>query len=219
MLFSDRIAAGQKLASELNTYANRADVAVMGLARGGIPVAAAMADRLNISWDILIVRKLGVPDNPELAMGAIAFCDICLLNQAIVDEHDLSTATIQEVVARETAELTRREKIYFSDDYVRLDLKSSTVILVDDGLATGATMLAAIASMQQQQAKEIIVAVPIGVEEVCQRLAEVVDRVVCLAKPQPFQAVSIWYDNFPQLSDEEVISWLTQRKIKSRDVS
>lgn len=219
MLFSDRIAAGQKLASELNTYANRADVAVMGLARGGIPVAAAMADRLNVGWDILIVRKLGVPDNPELAMGAIAFGGICLLNEAIVAEHDLSTAAIQEVVARETAELVRREEIYFPDDYIRLDIKSSTVILVDDGLATGATMLAAIASMQEQQAKEIIVAVPIGVEEVCQRLAEVVDQVVCLAKPQPFQAVSIWYDKFPQLNDEEVILWLKKRKITSRDIS
>jgi putative phosphoribosyl transferase len=217
MLFSDRIAAGQKLADELSTYANRADIAVMGLARGGIPVAVMMATQLNVSWDILVVRKLGVPDNPELAMGAISFGGICLLNQAIVAEHNLSTAAIQEVIARETAELARREEIYFPDDYVRLDIKSSTVILVDDGLATGATMLAAIASMKRQQAKKIIVAVPVGVEEVSQKLEESVDRVVCLATPQPFQAVSIWYDKFPQLTDEEVISWLKQRKITSND--
>jgi putative phosphoribosyl transferase len=211
MLFIDRIAAGQRLASQLNIYANRSDVVVIGLARGGIPVAFAVASKLNLLWDILLVRKLGVPGNPELAMGAIASKNIRSIEREIVADRNLSPAIIEEVVEREQAELARREKLYFASDYLPLDVKELTVILVDDGLATGATMLAAIEAMQLRQPKSIIVAIPIGVKEVCEKLEKSVDGVICLATPQPFRAVSIWYDNFPQLTDEEVISFLLSR--------
>jgi predicted phosphoribosyltransferase len=211
MLFIDRIAAGQKLASQLTVYANRSDVVVIGLARGGIPIAFAVASKLNLLWDILLVRKLGVPGNPELAMGAIASKNIRSIEQEIVADRNLSPAIIEKVVERETAELARREQLYFASDYLPLDVKELTVILVDDGLATGATMLAAIEAMQLRQPKSIVVAIPIGVKDVCEKLEKSVDRVICLATPQPFRAVSIWYDNFPQLTDEEVISFLLSR--------
>ncbi len=214
MLFRDRITAGHRLASQLSLYANKEDVLVVGLARGGIPVAFAVATQLNVIWDILLVRKLGVPNNPELAMGAVASGGILLVNQEIVTQHNLSPAIIEEIVTKERAELERRERIYLAKDRVLLDVRSFTVILVDDGLATGATMLTAIATMQERQAKAIIVAVPVGVREACQKLEALVDRVICLAMPVPFRAVSIWYDNFPQLTDEEVSSWLKRGKTK-----
>lgn len=214
MLFRDRITAGHRLASQLSLYANKEDVLVVGLARGGIPVAFAVATQLNVIWDILLVRKLGVPNNPELAMGAVASGGILLVNQEIVTQHNLSPAIIEEIVTKERAELERRERIYLAKDRVLLDVRSFTVILVDDGLATGATMLTAIATMQERQAKAIIVAVPVGVREACQKLEALVDQVICLAMPVPFRAVSIWYDNFPQLTDEEVSSWLKRGKTK-----
>ncbi|BAZ30328.1 hypothetical protein NIES4074_27840 [Cylindrospermum sp. NIES-4074] len=209
MLFQDRRLAGKSLAGELAAYANRPDVVVLGLPRGGIPVAFEVAKALNAPLDVLVVRKLGVPDHEELAMGAIASGGVRILNEMIISEGNISDDAIARIAVQEERELERRERLYRGDRPFP-DLEDRTVILVDDGLATGATMWAAIASVRKQQPAQIIVAVPVAASETYQHLARVVDKLVCIAQPEPFYSVGIWYNNFPQTTDDEVCELLAQ---------
>lgn len=203
MLFQNRKAAGQFLAKELVAYANRQDVLVLALPRGGVPVAFEVAKALNAPLDVFVVRKLGVPEQQELAMGAIASGGVRVLNENIVRSLGVSEAAINQVVAKEQQELERRERLYRGDRPVP-SLHERTVILVDDGLATGATMRAAVVALQQQKPAKIIVAVPVSASETCQEFQSKVDEVVCAATPSPFYSVGLWYEDFPQTTDEEV---------------
>jgi putative phosphoribosyl transferase len=203
MLFKNRKAAGQFLAKELAAYANRQDVLVLALPRGGVPVAFEVAKALNAPLDVFVVRKLGVPEQQELAMGAIASGGVRVLNENIVRSLGISEAAINQVVAKEQQELERRERLYRGVRPVPT-LHERTVILVDDGLATGATMRAALGALQQQEPAKIIVAVPVSASETCQEFQSKVDEVVCAATPSPFYSVGLWYEEFPQTTDEEV---------------
>lgn len=203
MLYKNRKAAGQILAKELAAYANRQDVLVLALPRGGVPVAFEVAKALNAPLDVFVVRKLGVPEQQELAMGAIASGGVRVLNENIVRSLGISEAAINQVVAKEQQELERRERLYRGVRPVPT-LHERTVILVDDGLATGATMRAAVVALQQQKPAKIIVAVPVSASETCQEFQSKVDEVVCAATPNPFYSVGLWYEDFPQTTDEEV---------------
>ncbi|HCF29092.1 MAG TPA: phosphoribosyl transferase [Cyanobacteria bacterium UBA11049] len=203
MKFKDRTEAGQVLARKLAAYANHADVVVLALPRGGVPVAFEVATALNVPLDVFLVRKLGVPGQSELAMGAIASAGVRVLNQDIVRSLRLSNAVIDKVAAQEQQELERRERLY-RDHRPIPQLHERTVIIVDDGLATGATMRAAIEAIRQQQPARIVVAVPISSPETCRDLAVEVDEIICVGTPQPFCSVGLWYEDFPQTTDEEV---------------
>jgi predicted phosphoribosyltransferase len=207
--FHDRRDAGRMLAESLSAYANRPDVIVLALPRGGVPVAYEVARALNAPLDVFPVRKLGVPGHPELAMGAIAPGGIRVLNDELVRALRISDDLLNAVVAKEEQELTRREKLY-RGDRPPVDVRSKTVILVDDGLATGATMVAAIKALRQHQAGRIVVAVPIASPETCDQMRAYVDDVICAVTPEPFYAVGLWYENFSQTSDEEVRQLLKQ---------
>jgi putative phosphoribosyl transferase len=209
MLFQDRRLAGQFLAGELAAYANRPDVVVLGLPRGGVPVAFEVSQALNAPLDVLVVRKLGVPDQEELAMGAIASGGVQILNEYIVKEVKISDEVIARIAVQEQRELERRERLY-RDDKPDVNLWGRTVILVDDGLATGSTMWAAIVAVRKQQPAKIVVAVPVAALETCQALEAEVDEIAYIATPSPFYSVSLWYDNFPQTTDEEVCNLLTK---------
>jgi putative phosphoribosyl transferase len=208
--FQNRTDAGKKLAQALKAYANRADVIVLGLPRGGVPVAYEVAKALNAPLDICIVRKLGVPGHKELAMGAIASGGVRVLNYNVLGWLHISGKTIDEVAERELHELQRRDRAY-RGDRPQPQITDRTVILVDDGLATGSTMRAAIAVLRAQQPKEIIVAVPVAPADVCQEFRAEVDRVICLKTPEPFYAIGLWYDNFAQTTDEEVCTLLANQ--------
>jgi putative phosphoribosyl transferase len=219
MLFKDRKTAGQLLVAELLTYAHRPDVVVLGLPRGGVPVADEVAKAINAPLDVLVVRKLGVPDQPELAMGAIAAGGVRILNQVIINQFDISDEAIARTANQEERELERRERLYRGDgetpafgDQAFPDVEGRTVILVDDGLATGATMWAAVAAVRQHHAAKIVIAVPVAASETCQQLAPVVDEIICLQKPQTFYSVGLWYEEFPQMTDEEVCQLLDSSK-------
>lgn len=203
MLYKNRKAAGQILAKELAAYANRQDVLVLALPRGGVPVAFEVAKALNAPLNVFVVRKLGVPEQQELAMGAIASGGVRVLNENIVRSLGISEAAINQVVAKEQQELERRERLYRGVHPVPT-LHERTVILVDDGLATGATMRAAVVALQQQKPAKIIVAVPVSASETCQEFQSKVDEVVCAATPNPFYSVGLWYEDFPQTTDQEV---------------
>ncbi|MBD0264962.1 MAG: phosphoribosyltransferase [Tolypothrix sp. Co-bin9] len=203
MLFKDRRSAGQVLARELAAYANRPDVLVLGLPRGGVPVAFEVAEALNAPLDILVVRKLGVPDQEELAMGAIASGGVRIVNEYIVNLLKISDEVIARVAVQEERELDRRERLYRRNRPLR-DLQGCTVILVDDGLATGATMWAAVVAVRKQQPAHIVIAVPVAAPETCHELEAEVDKIVCVSTPSSFQSVGIWYKDFPQTTDEEV---------------
>ncbi|MCF2145025.1 phosphoribosyltransferase [Desmonostoc muscorum LEGE 12446] len=203
MLFKDRRFAGQVLARELAAYSNRSDVVVLGLPRGGVPVAFEVAKALNAPLDVLVVRKLGVPDQEELAMGAIASGGVRILNQHIINLVNISDEVIARVAVQEERELGRREQVYRGDRPFP-DLRGRTVILVDDGLATGATMWAAIVAVRKQQPAAIIIAVPVAARETYQQLEPEVDQIACVSTPSPFYSVGLWYENFPQTTDEEV---------------
>ncbi len=205
MLFSDRSSAGagQLLAQELTGYANRPDVLVLALPRGGVPVAFEIATGLNIALDILLVRKLGVPNQPELAMGALASGGVQILNEDIVRDLNLSESAIAKVASQEQKELERREQLYRGNRPFP-QLQGKTVILVDDGLATGATILAAILAVRKQQPARIVVAVPVAPSPAYSQLADKVDEMVCLSTPTPFYSVGQWYTRFPQTTDDEV---------------
>ncbi|MEH1803809.1 phosphoribosyltransferase [Nostoc sp.] len=203
MLFKDRRFAGQVLAKELTAYANDPDVLVLGLPRGGIPVAFEVAKTLNAPLDVLVVRKLGVPDQEELAMGAIASGGVRIVNKYIISLEKIPDEVIARVAAQEERELERRERLYRGNRPLR-NLQGRTVILVDDGLATGATMWAAVVTVRKQQPAQIVIAVPVAAPETCQELETEVDETVCISTPSPFQSVGLWYESFPQTTDEEV---------------
>ena len=206
--FSDRLDAGRQLASGLGAYANRTDVTVLGLPRGGVPVAAQVAASLHAPLDVLVVRKLGVPSQPELAMGAIAEGGAQVRHHDLIADIGLSSREVDHAVAVQQVELERRVHLY-RGDRARLPLRDRTVILVDDGLATGATMEAAIASVRRHDPREVVVAVPVGAADTCRRLGALADAVVCARCPGHFGAVGQWYDDFAQTTDDEVTALLT----------
>lgn len=218
MIFQDRIDAGKALANQLRTYANRDDVTVLGLPRGGIPVAYQVADALNAPLDVYVVRKLGIPGHEELAMGAIATGGVRYLNPAIISKLKISESTINRVAAAEQRELERREQAY-RDQRPPLDLSDRTVLLVDDGLATGATMLAAVRAIRQQSPRKIVVAVPIAAPETCQMFEPEVDEVICAETPQPFRAVGLWYQDFAQTTDQEVRDLLRKAQVQHQTLT
>jgi predicted phosphoribosyltransferase len=201
--FRDRTDAGRLLAAKLRGYANRPDVLVLALPRGGVPVAFEVARALHAPLDLFLVRKLGVPGYEELAMGAIATGGARVLNDSVVEELRIPERVIDAVAAREQVELARREQLY-RDDRPPPDVRGRIVILVDDGLATGATMRVAAAVLRQQQPARIVVAVPVAAPAVCRDLEAEVDEVVCAATPEPFYAVGYWYQDFSPTTDEEV---------------
>lgn len=209
MLFQDRTIAGQVLAEKLAAYANRSNVLILGLPRGGVPVAFEVAKALQAPLDVFLVRKLGVPEQEELAMGAIASGGVRVLNYDIVEALHLSEAVIDRVTARQQQELERRERLYRRNRPL-LQLRDRTIILVDDGLATGATMRAAIKAIQLQQPTAIVVAVPVASPETHQELATQVDEIVCVEMPVPFYSVGSWYKEFPQTTDTQVCELLQQ---------
>lgn len=205
--FENRIQAGRLLGQALTGYAKRPDIIVLALPRGGVPVGFEVARIIDAPLDIMLVRKLGTPGQEELAMGAIASGGVCVLNSDIVAALDISQEDIEAAATTERQELERRERAYRGDQPPPA-VENHCVILVDDGLATGASMLAAVAALKQQQPASIVVAIPVAPPETVQRLQEEADDVVCLAMPDPFSAVGRWYLEFPQTSDDEVKSLL-----------
>ncbi|MGI8806696.1 MAG: phosphoribosyltransferase [Acidimicrobiales bacterium] len=203
MGFRDRVDAGRILAARLGHLAGRGDLLVLALPRGGVPVAHEVAQALDAPLDVLLVRKLGVPGQPELAMGAIAGGGVRVLHQAVVDALGLTAGAIDAVAQREGAELARREQAY-RGGRPPLHLAGRTVVLVDDGLATGSTMRAAVASVRAQLAGRIVVAVPVGARETCEALAGEADEVVCAHMPRSFVAVGQWYDDFSPTNDDQI---------------
>ncbi|BAZ53978.1 phosphoribosyltransferase [Nostoc sp. NIES-4103] len=208
--FRNRTEAGQMLAKHLTAYANRTDVLVLGLPRGGVPVAFEVAKALNVPLDICLVRKLGVPAHEELAMGALASGGVRVLNSEVVDSLGIDRRLIEEVAAKELRELQRRDRAY-RGDRPHPEVKNRTVILIDDGIATSATMRAAIAVLRSQQAQKIVVAVPVAPATTCEQLRAEVDEVICLTTPEPMYAIGLWYEDFSQTSDKEVRDLLAKR--------
>ena len=201
--FRDRRSAGQLLARQLDAYAHRSDVVVLGLPRGGVPVAFEVADALDAPLDVFVVRKLGVPFQPELAMGAIASGGVKVLNDDVVAMANITPDIVARAVSAEERELERREHLY-RNGRPPLALTGKIVILTDDGLATGSTMRAAVTAVRRLQPARVIVAVPVGARESCRLLEETADDVICLQVPDPFSAVGMWYEDFSQTSDDEV---------------
>jgi putative phosphoribosyl transferase len=207
--FANRTEAGRSLAAKLGAYADRADVLVLGLPRGGVPVAYEVARALHAPLDVFIVRKLGFPGHEELAMGAIATGGVRVLNQEVMSYVDLPDEVIEEVTNREREELQRRERLY-RGQRPPPDVQGRIVILVDDGLATGSTMRAAALALRQMRPQKIVVAVPVGAPETCDEFRDEVDEVVCALTPERFVAVGFWYADFSQTTDEEVRELLEQ---------
>src|SRR5437016_3141334 len=207
--FPDRIEAGRLLAEELEKYADRDDVIVLGLPRGGVPVANEVAKHLHAPLDVFIVRKLGVPGFEELAAGAIASGGVRVLNEDVMRAMPHADQAIEAVTTRETAELARREQTY-REGRPAPELRDRIVILVDDGLATGATMRAAVKALRERRAAKIVVAVPVGPPDTCHELEERADETICLSTPAFFQAVGQYYEDFSQTSDEDVRELLSR---------
>jgi putative phosphoribosyl transferase len=201
--FRNRTDAGRQLASKLAKFQGRSDLLVLALPRGGVPVAYEVANILHAPMDIFLVRKLGVPGHEELAFGAIASGGLRVINESIVHSTHLSPGQIEAAVAREKVELARRERSY-RGDRPPPDPKGLTVILVDDGLATGATMLAAARALRQENPKHIVIAVPVAAPATCNEFRPEVDEIICAITPEPFHAVGLWYEDFSQITDEEV---------------
>lgn len=199
----DRTSAGRDLADQLRQYAGRDDVIVLALPRGGVPVAFEIAQALNAPLDLMLVRKLGTPGQEELAMGAIAMGGVRVLNEDIVAALHISAAAIEEEAAKEQQELEHRQQIYRGDRPLP-EFRDKCVLLIDDGIATGATVRVAIQALRQQQPARIVVATPVAPPDTVERLRREADEVICLATPEPFMAISMWYQHFPQTSDEEV---------------
>lgn len=207
MLFKDRTHAGRKLAEKLAQYANRPDVLVLAIPRGGVLVAAEVAARLSVPLDVFLLRKLGVPDFEELAFGAIASGGVCFLDRDMIDALGMSESDVKQVLSVEQKELKRRE-IAFRGNRPLPDLKKKTVIVVDDGIATGASMRAGIQALRQLQPKKIVVAVPVAPQRSCVLLNSEVDELVCFQTPPSFRAIGQFYEDFEQVSDEEVLAAL-----------
>src|ERR1700720_2752353 len=201
-LFRDRREAGRLLAEKLGAYANRPDVIVLSLPRGGVPVAYEVARALGAPLDVFVVRKLGVPGHEELAMGAVATGGVRVINDQIVRALRIPEELIAAVAAREQEELARRERLY-RGDRPPPDIRGRTVILVDDGLATGATMHAAVQALRKQNPARIVVAVPTASPDTCEEMKKKADDVICAVTPEPFHAVGRWYQDFSQTTDEE----------------
>ena len=201
--FADRRQAGKELASRLQHYAGRPEIVVLALPRGGVPVAFEVAEALDVPLDIFLVRKLGLPGRLELAMGAIASGGICVLNDDVVRWYGVPERTIDAVARAEQVEVERREREY-REGRPLTDLLGKTVILIDDGLATGSTMRAAVQAVRQFTPERVIVAVPVGAPAACDAIADVADETVCARKPEQFSAVGQWYRDFSQTTDEEV---------------
>lgn len=201
--FANRRQAGVALAGRLSQFAGRDDVVVLALPRGGVPVAYEVARALHAPLDVFVVRKLGLPGHEEFAIGAIASGGIQVINHEAVALYRLSDATIETVARAERRELERREAIYRTGR-APVPLEGRVVVLVDDGLATGATMRAAVLAARQRQPSRIVVAVPVGSRDTCRELGETADQVICVSMPEPFLAVGLWYQDFSQTSDEEV---------------
>ncbi|HSA92015.1 MAG TPA: phosphoribosyltransferase [Terriglobales bacterium] len=209
MAFYDRADAGRQLASRLSKYRNRPGVLVLALPRGGVPVGFEVAAALEAPLDVFLVRKLGVPFQPELAMGALASGGTRVLNPLVTEALALAPEIMESVVAREQAELERRERVYRSGRPAP-EVKGKTVILVDDGIATGSTMRAAVLALREQAAKEIVVAVPVAPQSAVAELSSLADELVCVLEPLEFLAIGEWYQDFAQLTDQEVNRLLQQ---------
>jgi len=209
MRFHHRTHAGQLLAERLATHAGQPNLLVLALPRGGVPVAAEIARSLHAPLDVWVVRKLGAPDQPELAIGAIAPGGIQLLASSLIEELGIPQAEIEQIAIRERAELDRRLTAY-RGNRPPVEVRGKTVLLVDDGLATGASMRAAVASIRPLEPARIVVAIPVADPSVCNRLAQEADEVVCLYTPPHLNAVGQWYEDFSQTTDEEVRDILTR---------
>jgi len=203
MVFEDRFDAGQKLAARLRRYAHRDDVVVLALPRGGVPVGYEVARALGAPLDLFVVRKLGVPGQEELALGAIASGGVRVLNEPVIRSLDISSDEIEAVTAEEEKELRRRERLY-RGDRPPLPIRDRIAILVDDGLATGSTMRAAVAALRKHRPGWVVVAVPVGAPSVCAEFKKIVDDIVCALEPEHLHAVGAWYADFTQTTDEEV---------------
>jgi len=211
--FDDRVQAGQMLAAKLTHYSQREDVLILALPRGGVPVAYEVARRLKAPLDVFLVRKLGVPGQEELAMGAIASGGIKIVNREIAEQMHISPDVIQLVARSEQDELSRRERLYRGNK-PSLKVDGLTVILIDDGLATGSSMRAAVAALRQRNPARIVVAVPVAAWDTCEELGREVDEIVCLSSPDDFQAVGRWYRNFSQISDSQVRELLERAELQ-----
>ncbi len=204
--FPDRRAAARRLASKLTAYAGRSDAVVVGLPRGGVVTAFEIADQLHLPLDIVVVRKLGTPGQEELAMGAVAR-NITIVNEEVVKMLRIAKSTVDEIAKKERDEVTRRES-ELRGARPPFDMKGKTVIVADDGLATGSTMRAAVVALRRRNPAKIILAVPVAPPDVLKHFQNEVDEVICLAMPQPFGAVAFWYDSFEPVSDREVVDLL-----------
>lgn len=201
--FRDRSQAGQELSRNLAAYADRSDVIVLALPRGGVPVGYEVAKALRAPLDVFLVRKLGAPGQEELAMGAIAMGGIRVLNDDVVRLLNIEPREIEAVAAKEERELVRRDRLY-RGARPRPNVKGCVVILVDDGLATGATMRAAVTALRRQEPKRIVVAVPVAAAQTCREFSGEADELVCCSTPEPFYSVGFWYENFSQAPDHEI---------------
>lgn len=209
--FKNRLDAGRKLAQELADYQGREDVIVLALPRGGVPVAYPIAERLDAPLDIFLVRKLGVPGREELAMGAIASGGVRVLNEMVVDVLDIPQRLIDAVAEKEKAEMERRERAY-RGDRPPPELAGRTAILVDDGLATGSTMRAAVVGLRARNPAAVVVAVPTAAPETCEMFEDEVEEIICAVTPHPFYGVGFWYEDFSQTTDEEVRTYLERAR-------
>jgi putative phosphoribosyl transferase len=210
--FKDRKDAGHQLAEKLKAFGSLNGTVVLALVRGGVPVAFEVAKELNLPMDVFLVRKLGIPGHEETAMGALAMDDVCILDQDLIKALNISDESIDAVVKKELQELDRRNKEY-RNGAPPPDVINRTVILIDDGLATGATMFAAIQALEKHHVERIIVAVPVAPKSACQLISEKVYKTVCLYTPDNFYAVGQWYEEFPQVSDKEVKEIIEQFKV------
>ena len=208
-LFADRADAGRQLAAGLAEYARQESTVVLALPRGGVPVGFEVAASLNAPLDVYVVRKLGVPGREELAMGALAGDGTCVVDEELVESLGVTPEELDAAVARERTEITRRERAY-RDARPAPELSGKTVIVVDDGLATGATMRAAAIALRRHNPAKLVVAVPVAAPRTCASLSQEVDRVVCAFTPEPFHAVGLYYENFDQIGDDEVRRLLAQ---------
>jgi putative phosphoribosyl transferase len=213
--FADRLDAGRLLADQLAFHKVPDDAVVLALPRGGVPVGFAIAERLHLPLDVVVARKLGVPWQPELAMGAITG-PVRVLDEQLIEELDIDNEAVDAIVSREQAEMKRREEICRGAS-PPLDLRGRFVILVDDGIAMGSTMTAAVRYVQSLNPAAVIIAVPIGSRESCMRLTREADDLVCLAAPEPFYAVGQWYRDFHPFSDIEVQNLLAESRLLLRD--